>query len=86
MRTRHEVVTFERPFNLKGVDDVQPPGDYAVVTREVEIQGMLHKGWQRVETSIRLPSIGTAALQEQFITINPDNLASALASDAKVTQ
>ena len=85
MKTSRKIVTFHQPFLLKGVDDSQPPGDYAVVTREEEIQGLLHTGWQRVETSLRLPSLDTNTLQEQFISISPTELAAALATDAKAS-
>lgn len=86
MRTRRETVTFQRTFLLKGVDTAQPPGDYAVVTREEEIEGLFHTGWRRVETTLRLPSLETATLQEQFITISPDELSAALASDNNLTK
>ena len=84
MRTSRKIVTFHKPFLLKGVGDSQPPGDYAVVTHEEEIQGLLHTGWQRVETSLRL-SLDSNTLQEQFISISPTELAAALATDAKVS-
>ena len=40
MRTTDTIVTFHRPFCLKGVDRVLPPGDYRVVTDEELIEGL----------------------------------------------
>jgi len=33
-RTTSKIVTFARPFTLKGVDRILPPGEYRVVTDE----------------------------------------------------
>jgi hypothetical protein len=38
-RTIRRAVTFLRPFYLKGVDRLLPPGDYDVVTDEELIEG-----------------------------------------------
>ena len=40
MRTTDTIVAFHRPFCLKGVDRVLPPGDYRVVTDEELIEGL----------------------------------------------
>ena len=60
--------------------------DYAVVKpAKKKSEALLHTGWQRVETSLRLPSLDSNTLQEQFISISPTELAAALATDAKVS-
>ena len=33
-RTGNKIITFHRPFHLKDVDRMLPPGDYQVVTDE----------------------------------------------------
>lgn len=40
IRTTDKTITFRRPFCLKGVDRVLPPGDYRVVTDEELIEGL----------------------------------------------
>ena len=37
-RTTSKIVTFARPFTLKGVDRILPPGEYRVVTDEELIE------------------------------------------------
>lgn len=39
MRTTTKIVTFHKPFCLKGVDRLLPPADYRVVTDEELIDG-----------------------------------------------
>ena len=34
VRTTTKNVTFRHPFSIRGVDDVQPPGTYAIETAE----------------------------------------------------
>ena len=38
VRTTSKTVTFAHPFNLSGVDEVQPAGTYAVETDEELLQ------------------------------------------------
>ena len=33
-RSRREVITFQHPFQIKGIDRVLPPGAYDVITDE----------------------------------------------------
>jgi hypothetical protein len=40
MRTTTKIVTFHKPFCLKGVDRLLPPADYRVVTDEELIDGV----------------------------------------------
>jgi hypothetical protein len=39
IRTTSNTITFHRPFWLKGVDHLLPPGNYQVVTDEELIEG-----------------------------------------------
>ena len=32
MRSRRETITFQRPFRIKGIDRLLPPGGYEVIT------------------------------------------------------
>ena len=81
MRSTRKMVTFQMPFSLRGVDGIQPPGTYAVVTDEEEIPGLSFAAWRRVETCLRLPRVDVNTGQEQMISISPRDLAAALAKD-----
>ena len=39
-RTKHTTVKFTAPFSLRGVDEIQPPGDYAIDEDEELIDGL----------------------------------------------
>ena len=83
MRSTRHNVTFHRRFMLKGLDGALPPGTYAITTDEEQIPGMTFTGWMRVNTSIQIPALEVNAGFEQHITINPDDLAEALARDSR---
>ena len=83
MRTSRKAVTFNLPFRLGGLDAIQPPGTYIVVTEEEEIPGLSFISWRRVETTLRLPAVGCDTGLEQVIAINPRDLAEAVARDVK---
>jgi hypothetical protein len=55
-RSHSKSVVFSRPFLLKGVDRVLPPGDYRVVTDEELIEGISFPVYRRVSTMIFVPS------------------------------
>jgi hypothetical protein len=83
MRTSRKAITFNRPFRLAGLDAMQPPGTYIVVTEEEEIPGLSFISWRRVETTLRLPAVGCDTGLEQVISINPQDLADAVTRDAE---
>ena len=78
IRTTKSRVTFNRPFSLKGVDGVQPPGSYEVETDEEVIEGNERTVYRRVATILYLSAGGTTV----SCTIDPDDLAAVLARDA----
>jgi hypothetical protein len=43
IRTSTKIITFRRPFWLKGVDRLLPPADYRVVTDEELIEGLFFR-------------------------------------------
>jgi hypothetical protein len=55
MRTTRETVTFDRPFLLTAVDEVQPAGTYTVEVDEELIEGLSFLAYRRVATTIYLP-------------------------------
>ena len=79
MRTVHETVTFERPFSLSSVDEVQPAGTYTVGIDEELIEGLSFLAYRRVATTIYLPLRQGGAGSLQAVTVDPRELAAALA-------
>jgi hypothetical protein len=82
MRTTDKTITFDRPFNLKGVDRVLPPCDYRVVTEEELIEGLSFAAYHRVSTVIFVPAPSGSAIE--MVTIDPLDLEAVLDRDAAV--
>ena len=74
MRTVHETITFERPFSLSSVDEVQPAGTYTVVVDEELIEGLSFLACRRVATTIYLPVRPGAAGSIQAVRVDPGEL------------
>ena len=79
-RTRDKTWTFSKPFMLKGVDRLLPPGDYRVTTDEELIEGLSFPVYRRVATMIFVP--GPAQRGLEMITIDPADLQAAQQQDA----
>jgi hypothetical protein len=82
MRTTDKIVTFDRPFFLKGVDRVLPPADYRVVTDEELIEGLSFVAYQRVATVIFVPASSGAAVE--MVSVDPSELEAAQGKDIAV--
>jgi hypothetical protein len=81
-RTNSRPVTFLRPFALRGVDGVQPPGAYTVETEEELIEGLSFPAYQRKATIMLLPALDCASTgSRQIATIDPLELQAAQARD-----
>ncbi len=82
-RTQSRTVTFLRPFALRGVDGVQPPGTYTVETEEELIEGLSFAAYRRKATVMLLPAVDSARTgSRQIATIDPVELQTAQARDA----
>jgi hypothetical protein len=79
-RTRDKTWTFSKPFMLKGVDRLLPPGDYRVTTDEELIEGLSFPVYRRVATMIFVS--GPAQRGLEMITIDPADLQAAQERDA----
>ena len=78
-RTQRATSSFTRPFLLKGVDRVLPPGRYDVVTEEELIEGLSFPVYRRVSTVIFVPGhIGSSL---EMVTIDPLDLTAAQGQD-----
>jgi hypothetical protein len=81
-RTKHTTVKFTAPFALGGVDEIQPPGDYAIDEDEELIDGLSWLAYRRVATFIHLPAISsTDRLKSQLVAIDHSELEAAMRQD-----
>jgi hypothetical protein len=80
IRTIRRTITFRRPFYLKGVDRLLPPGDYRVVTDEEPIEGLSFMAYHRVSTVILVPAPSGSGIE--MVTIDPSELEAAQDQDA----
>ena len=71
-RTTSKIVTFARPFTLKGVDQILPPGEYRVVTDEELIEELSFPVYRRMATMIFVP----AELSPRFLSRDGDHRSS----------
>lgn len=79
-RARRTTSSFTRPFALRGVDHVLPPGTYDVVTEEELIDGLSFAVYRRLSTVMFAP--GRSASTIEMVTIDPLDLAAAEDRDA----
>ena len=77
MRTTRESITFDRPFFLSAVGEVQPAGTYTLEIDEELIEGLSLLAYRRVATTIYLPLPGRGAGSVQAVTVDPRELAAA---------
>ncbi len=80
-RTTRTNVTFQRPFSMRGVDGVRPPGTYAVEIDEELIMGMTFDAYRRTATFLFVPAASGSIASEVF-NIDSADLEAALAQDA----
>jgi len=80
-RSTDKMVTFRRPFCLKGVDRMLPPAEYRVVTDEELIEGVSFPVYRRVATIIFVP--GPFGRGTEMVTIEPSDLQAAQDEDAR---
>jgi hypothetical protein len=78
MRTTRKAVTFDRPFSLSAVDEVQPAGTYTVEVDEELIEGLSFLAYRRVATTIYLPLGPGRAGSLQAIQVDPHELTAGL--------
>lgn len=80
-RSKHSIVHFTAPFALRGVAEIQPPGEYAIDEDEELIDGISWPAYRRVATFIYLPSVGSNSRISRLITIDHSELEAALQQD-----
>ena len=85
VRTSNETVSFARPFLLKGVDRLLPPGEYRVATDEELIQELSFPVYRRVATMIFVPAESHHSCSVEMVSIDPRDLQEAQDRDAEDT-
>ena len=76
VRTIRKTIAFRKPFYLKGVDRLLPPGDYGVVTDEELIEGLSFSAYHRISTVMFVPAQSGSAVE--MVTIEPLDLEATL--------
>ena len=82
MRSRREVITFQHPFRIKGIDRVLPAGAYDVITDEEMIEGLSFASFRRVATMIMVPATPPRGSTMEMISIGAVDLSDAQRIDA----
>jgi len=77
IRTTATSITFAAAFRLMGWPDLLSPGTYDIETDEEIVEGNTHTVHRRIATRLYLRSTGMV----QAITVDPGELAAALAKD-----
>ncbi len=83
VRSTETTVTFAHPFRLDSLDRQQPAGTYLVITDEEEIANLSFTAYQRVATLLQVPALSAPNGTRQVFTIDPAELAVALAADER---
>jgi hypothetical protein len=79
IRTHRTTSAFARPFRLKGIDRVLPPGTYQVITDEELVQELSFPVYRRLSTMILVP--GRTPSSVEMVTIDPLDLEAAQRAD-----
>jgi hypothetical protein len=80
IRTIRQTIAFRKPFYLKGVDRLLPPGDYSVVTDEELIDGLSFSAYHRISKVMFVPAQSGSAVE--MVTIEPLDLEATLEQDS----
>lgn len=82
MRSRQEKVHFRRPFQIKGIDRLLPPGDYEIIADEEMIEGISFPCFRRVATLIMIPGVSPHHSSMEMISVSSVDLSNAQQIDA----
>ena len=77
-RTVRKQVTFTKPFQFAGLDDVQPPGTYTLSLEEEQLDVLLFVGWRQTAATLQLTHGGTT----DYVAIDMQDLSDALLRDS----
>ena len=77
MRTARTSVTFDTPFTVSAVNEMQPAGTYTVDIDEELIEGLSFLAYRRVATTLYLPLCHGRGGSMQAVRVDPRELAAA---------
>jgi hypothetical protein len=80
-RSRTEVLVFQKPFRIKGVDRALPAGKYNLVTEEELLEGLSFPAYRRVRTTMLIP-LERSASSFEMITVDPEDVSAAKKQDS----
>ena len=80
-RTDQRTVTFTKPFQIQGIEGIQPPGSYRVDTDEESIDDLSFLAWRRLATTFHIHRNGLT----QVFRVDPTDLAASLLRDSGQT-
>lgn len=80
-RTTRTTLSFAEPFKLRGVDGLQPAGDYVVIVDDELIDSVSVVAYRRVATMLCLPSITTPQTFTQLVAVSQTDLDVAVLKD-----
>lgn len=86
VRTSDIVVTFARPFVLKGFDMLLGPGDYRVETDDELLGGVSFPAYRRLSTLFHLDNIPGQPGITQTLIIDAKDLDAALLRDSAIVE
>src|ERR1700727_3019034 len=81
-RSRRETITFQHPFQIRGIDRVLPPGAYEIITDEEMTEGLVFRAFRGVATMIMVPAAAQNSAME-MISIGSVDLSDALRHDPR---
>ena len=82
IRSRTEVMVFQHPFRLTGVDRILPAGTYEIISEDELVEGLSFPVYRRVSTFIMAPAAPPYQASTEMIPISPLGLADAQRIDA----
>jgi hypothetical protein len=85
IRTTRITLSFAESFKIRGVEGVQPPGEYVVLMDDELIEGISHTAYRRVATVLCLPSTSSPQHHSQLVPVTQTDLDVALLRDRGVT-
>lgn len=83
-RTTRTTLTFAAPFTLRGVEGVQPAGDYVVVADDELIDSVTVVAYRRVATTLCLPALAAPQTVTQLVAVSQTDLDVAVLKDRQL--
>ncbi len=86
IRTNTKTVTFNHPFHLADMEEMQPAGAYEIETDEELIEGLSFMAWRRKRSLIHLHGTTGNVKLMQVMEVDPKELDAALRRDSEPRQ